>query len=377
MDDKQFHVTKYEHAYELEDSDKKNIISVVGQGFAEEGDDGFSNLDAEVTRKLLKDTKSNKEIGVVKIMCTYKDPTTGKMMEALVGVMLLSSSTCLMVHDKVGESPYTGPKTFKVCNLVQICILPEFRQRGLGFIGITALKQQMIYLKVDFLWWCGTATKYYDKYLYKNLYKKNPKMMNCPFNLNQSEAENRNSFYYMEVTNKFQDDWAEWYNEDPENRYFTFQEPNEALREYHGCKKVKFDEAITHTFKEKLQLPHAFDFDSYRDECIFEITIEHKTAYKNFTIKLIDDSLVVHHLREGTMGNTHKYAKHFPLKHFPFKKDMTVYKLKLTSRYDGKNFDHKLKLTSRYGGKNFDYKLKLLSMYDGEKFVIAIEYSTC
>ena len=200
-------------------------------------------------------------------------------------------------------------------------------------------------------------------------------MMNCPFNLNQSEAENHNSFYYMEVTNKFQDDWVEWYNEDPDNRYFTFQEPNEALREYHGCKKVKFDEAITHTFKKKIT--PVFDFDSYRDECIFEITIEHKTAYKNFTIKLIDDCLVVHHLREGTMGNTHKYAKTFPLKHFPFKKDMTVYKLKLTSRYDGKNFDHKLKLTSRYGGKNFDYKLKLLSMYDGEKFIIAIDYSTC
>ncbi|OEU23448.1 hypothetical protein FRACYDRAFT_267542 [Fragilariopsis cylindrus CCMP1102] len=130
-------------------------------------------------------------------------------------------------------------------------------------------------------------------------------MMNCPFNLNQSEAENRNGFYYMEVTNKFQDDWTKWYNEDPDNRYFTFQEPNAILREYHGCKKVKFDEAITHTFKKKTT--PVFDFDSYRDECILENKIEHKTA--NFTITPSDDSLTleVHGQREGTMGNTHEY----------------------------------------------------------------------
>ena len=329
MDDKRFHVTKYEHAYELEDSDKKNIISVVGQGFAEEGDDGFSNLDAEVTRKLLKDTKSNKEIGVVKIMCTYKDPTTGKMMEALVGVMLLSSSTCLMVHDKVGESPYTGPKTFKVCNLVQICILSEFRQRGLGFIGITALKQQMIYLKVDFLWWCGTATKYYDKYLYKNLYKKNPKMINCPFNLRPYyEEENRNSFYYMKVTNKFQD-LTKWYNEDPDNRYLSFQESNEELRTYHNINSI-LDEPITHTFKEKLP----YDYVSYPAKHIFEIKIKNKTAYENFKTKLRYGSLEVYGQRKDTMENTHKYAETFPLNTI-----LRGYKLKRrTSRYDGENF---------------------------------------
>ena len=32
MDAKQFRVTKYEHAYELEDRDKDNSIAVVGLG---------------------------------------------------------------------------------------------------------------------------------------------------------------------------------------------------------------------------------------------------------------------------------------------------------------------------------------------------------
>ncbi|OEU10367.1 hypothetical protein FRACYDRAFT_220233 [Fragilariopsis cylindrus CCMP1102] len=154
-------------------------------------------------------------------------------------------------------------------------------------------------------------------------------MMNCPFNLSPNfEEENRNSFYYMDLTNKFQDDWAKWYNEDPDNRYFSFQEPNAVLRTYHGCEKAKFDEAITHTFKEKLP----YDYVSYPAKHIFEIKIKNKTAYKNFTTKLRDDSLEVHGEREDTMGNTHKYAEKFP-----FKKKLRGYKLK-RNRYDGENF---------------------------------------
>ena len=407
---KQFHATKYkdsdkkkiipgrEKDRELTDSDKDKIISLVGRGFAGRGDDDdFSDVDARVTHKLLYDSKYNKDIGVVMIMYTYDDPTTGETMEALAGVMILSSSTRLMVHEKVGKTPQLKQtKTFSVYNLVQICISRNFRQRGLAYIGITALKEQMKYFKADFLWWFGTATDYYNKFGYN----KNPKMINCPFNLTgHSEEQNRDMFYFVEVTNKFQDKWVKWYNEDPNNRYLSFKEPNDVLRTYHGClmecKKPDFDngngngksttttspsfsgKAITHTFKEKLD--HEFDFVSYGDECSFEVKIlKCKTAYKNFKfkIRLIDDSLVVHREREGTMGNTHKYDKTFPLKMFPFipKEEMEDYELKLTSTHDGKNRDHKLKLTSSDGGKDFDFKLELKSMCEGENFVIAIDY---
>ena len=338
MHAKPFHATRYvdsdnknkiipgrENDRELTDSDKDAIISAVGRCFAEVGDAGFSDIDAEVTRKLLCDSKHNQETLVVKIMST-----TGNMMEALAGVMILSSSTVLMKHNGSGEEPHThGPKTFKVCNLVQLCISPEFNQRGLGYIGITALSQLMKYCQADFLWWCGTKTKYYDKYLYKNLYKKNPKMINCPFNLRPYyEEENRNSFYYMQVTNKFQD-LTKWYNEDPDNRYFSFQESNEELRTYHNINSI-LDEPITHTFKEKLP----YDYVSYPAKHIFEIKIKNKTAYKNFKTKLRYGSLEVYGHREDTMGNTHKYAETFPLNTI-----LRGYKLKQrTSRYDGENF---------------------------------------
>jgi hypothetical protein len=105
-------------------------------------------------------------------------------------------------------------------------------------------------------------------------------------------------FYYMEVTNKFQD-LTKWYNEDPDNRYFSFQEPNTVLQGYHNITSI-LDTPITHTFKKKIT--PVFDFNSYRDECILEIKIEHKTA--NFMITPSDDSLTleVHGQREGTIG---------------------------------------------------------------------------
>ena len=96
----------HNNEYELKDSDKNKIISVVGKGFAKNSDDGgFSDTDAKVAYKLLypkgkkKGEKEKEETKVAKIIYKYMDPSTKNEMEVLVGVMILNSSTCLKIHD--------------------------------------------------------------------------------------------------------------------------------------------------------------------------------------------------------------------------------------------------------------------------------------
>ena len=186
----------HNNEYELKDSDKNRIISVVGKGFAKNSDDGgFSDTDAKVAYKLLypkgkkKGEKEKEETKVAKIIYRYKDPTTEKMMEALVGVMILNSSTRLKIHDGCVIPLTKQSRVCSVYNLVQYCILPEYRMRGWGKIVMAELGETMISLKADLIWWVGV----------------NSKTINLPSNL--TKRFNRSMFDYREVengtTNKF------------------------------------------------------------------------------------------------------------------------------------------------------------------------------
>ena len=337
-------------ATELDDNDKSKIISVVGRGFAKHDDtDSFSDVDARAAHGLLCNDKHNKDTKVAKILYTYKDPTTGNIMEALVGVMILNASTHLLAHH--GQTfVKKSPKTCNVYNMVQICILPAYRMRGLGHIAMVALGEIMKKFKADLLWWVGVETNYYDKYGYK----KNPEILNVPFKLDESQDENRKMFYYMEIesesttkfgttstTYKFRDLVNSFYNKKPDKRFFSLHTNNNILHHYYGTiaeykrKNLSLDQPITHTFNEKLTSQRTDP-----NPGVIKITIENKPAYKGFTYTTASTvtrrssstkSLTVYGQRTGKMGNTYKYVENFNFQK-PIKDP------EITHGFEGENF---------------------------------------
>merc|ERR1711865_865908 len=208
-------------------------------------------------------------------------------------------------------------------NLVHICILPEYRMRNLGHI---ALKLYARISGADFLWWAGVETAYYDKYLHD--WKKNPEMINLPFFLGNSEAENRKMFYYMEIGNKFQEEVTKFYNEDPKTRYYSLTVENKAIQEYYGSydKNRDVKRPMTHTFKEKLSSRY-----TRHDGHTIKIIIESTTAYDDFKFSITSANIAIFGQRKDKMGNTHTYNTFYA-----FEKSIQGYKC--TGRREGENF---------------------------------------
>ena len=324
---------------ELSDNEKIEIVHIVGRCFATDAemdtDDDmgdFSRKAAKVAHELIYNNSNETEI--VEIVYRNEDPQTGETMSALAGVMILSKQTALWAHNTNAPN-HKGREVrrrkvrrrssrIKVYNLVQICILPEYRMRNLGHI---ALKLYPQISGADFLWWAGVETAYYDKYLHD--WKKNPEMINLPFFLCNSEAENRKMFYYMEIGNKFQEEVTKFYNKDRNTRYYSLIVENKDIQEYYGSYDNNRDvkRPMTHTFEEKLLSRY-----TRHDGHSITIIIENTTAYyEDFEFSITSANITIVGQRKDKMGNTHKYNNFYR-----FEKPIQGYKC--TGRYVGENF---------------------------------------
>ena len=319
------------NARELDDNERNKITDVVGTAFATDADmdtdddmDKISHKAAKVAHSLINGARTE----IVKIMYTHKDPQSGETMIALAGVIILSRQTALWAHDTTTSNPEDSEVRYcssriKVYNMVQICILPEYRMRNLGHIAMVACKEIAGQFGADFLWWV-VEWAYYDRFGWK----KNPEMINLPFSLGNSETDNRKMFYYMEIGNKFQEEVTKFYNEDPKTRYYSLTVENKDIQEYYGSNDKNRDikRPMTHTFKEKLSSRY-----TRHDGHTINIIIESTTAYDDFKFSITSKNITINGQRKDKMGNTHKYNSSYA-----FEKSIQGYKC--TGKSEGENF---------------------------------------
>jgi len=117
-------------------------------------------------------------------------------------------------------------------------IIQKYGRRRLGSIALKVLPMimQFDHIKGDVVFWAGCSKDFYDR----NGCKLAHPMIECPFTLYNSEEEDRQHFYFLEVCH---DDASEcrlnslvrsFYEKDEKNRQITIEFKSSSLKGYHG-----------------------------------------------------------------------------------------------------------------------------------------------
>ena len=289
---------------------KNQIVTVVGRGFKSkyDPDPEFSFSDARICHRLLFNKKCKDTVPCT-IYYTYKDKETGLDMVVLAGVMLISKDV-RMRQCGANKNKQLYTKYLSVCNLVMFTVLEEYRNRGLGLIAMQAMEGVMRHQKVDFVFWCGCNKQFYNVCGSD----KNPKMIDCPFNIVEDEEENRSMFFYKVIG---EDKFIEAVDK-PSREFgdhFSIEYKNEALSEYYGWLEVNVNPNEGPVISEdgiiSEQPKFEFDSDEKLGTTIVDIFIEDycndEEAYFKFQC-VLGRGLIVFGVRPGHMSFTRRCA---------------------------------------------------------------------
>ena len=161
-------------------------------------------------------------------------------MVILAGVAVFSNDLTLYLHDKTSKKR-KNKQTLNIYNLVQITIRPECTSRGLGLIAMLAQEEILSDKGCDFVFWCGCAKGFYE--LAGS--KVDPVMIKTPFKIDQTDALDRQLFFYMDIkqggVSKFQRNIVSVYEESKGDITFSIGYNNGTLVGYYGLKNMDED----------------------------------------------------------------------------------------------------------------------------------------